>query len=54
MASRETLPILKGLTLGQNLVYTWASIAEITDKFIMGLDVSPDYNVFIHLGHQML
>jgi hypothetical protein len=42
-ASGETIPVLKEalveLTLGQRALRIWVFIAEVTDEFILGLDV---------------
>jgi hypothetical protein len=43
-ASGETIPVLKELTLGRRTLRIWAFVAEITDEFILGLDVLRAYN----------
>jgi hypothetical protein len=53
MPSRETLPILKEvfmtLTQGQRPLKTWVVVANITDEFILGLDVLQASNAGVDL-----
>jgi predicted aspartyl protease len=47
-ASGETIPVLKKalveLTLGRRALRIWVFIAEVTDEFILGLDVLRAYD----------
>jgi hypothetical protein len=57
-ASGEVLPILKEvfltLTLGQRSLNIWVLIANITNEFILGLDILRAYDAYVDLGCQML
>jgi hypothetical protein len=57
-ASAETIPVLKEalieLTLGQRTLRIWVFAAEITDEFILGLDVLRAYNVSVDVGRHLL
>jgi hypothetical protein len=54
MMSRETIPILKEtlvqLTLGWSAFQIWVFVTEITDEFILGLDVLRACDASVHLG----
>jgi hypothetical protein len=57
-ASGETIPVLKEafveLNLGRRVLRLWVFVAEITDKFILGLDVLRAYDASVDLGRHML
>jgi hypothetical protein len=57
-ASGETIPVLKEalveLTLGQLALRIWVFVAEITDEFIIGLDVLRDYDASVDLERLLL
>jgi hypothetical protein len=57
-ASTEALPILKEvfltLTLEQRPLKIWVFIANITDEFILGLDILCAYDASVDQGHQTL
>lgn len=42
------------LTLGRSPIPVWVLIIEITDQFILGLDVLHTYGAFVYQGHHML
>jgi hypothetical protein len=42
------------MTLGQRLLKIWVFIANITNEFILGLDILSTYNAWVDLGRQML
>jgi hypothetical protein len=56
--SEEDLPILKGvfltLTLGWRPLKICAPVANITNKFILGLDIQCAYDASVDLGGQMM
>jgi hypothetical protein len=58
MASEETLPILKEalvkLTLGQCPLTTWVFVANITDEFVLGLDVMHAHDPSVDLRCHVL
>jgi len=58
MASGETIPVLKEalveLTLGQRALRIWVFVAEVTDEFILGLDVLWAYDASVDLGRHLL
>jgi hypothetical protein len=41
------------LTLGQWPLKIWVSVANITNKFIFGLDILCAYDASVDLGHQI-
>jgi hypothetical protein len=57
-ASGETLPLLREtlveLTLGQRALRIWVFVAEVTDEFILGLDVLRAYDASVDLGRHLL
>jgi hypothetical protein len=57
-ASGETIPLLKEalveLTLGRRALRIWVFVAEVTDEFILGLDVLRAYDAFVDLGRHLL
>jgi hypothetical protein len=57
-ASVETIPVLKEalveLTLGLRTLRIWVFVAEITDEFILGLDVLRAYNASVDVGRHLL
>jgi hypothetical protein len=57
-ASGETIPVLKEalveMTLGRRTLRIWVFVAEITDEFILGLDVLRAYNVSVDVGCHLL
>ena len=57
-ASGETLPVLREalveLTLGQRALRIWVFVAEVTDEFILGLDVLRAYDASVDLGRHLL
>jgi hypothetical protein len=57
-AAGETNSVLKEalveLTLGRRTLRIWVFIAEITDEFILGLDVLRAYNVSVDVGCHLL
>jgi hypothetical protein len=57
-ASGETIPVLKEalvlLTLGRRALTIWVFVPEVTDEFILGLDVLRAYNTSVDLGHHLL
>ena len=57
-ASGETIPVIKQsqveLTLGRRPIRIWVFVAEITDEFILGLDVLRAYDAFVDLGRHLL
>jgi hypothetical protein len=58
MASGEILPILKEalvkVTLGQCPLTTWVFVANITDKFILRLDILHANHASVDLGCHVL
>jgi hypothetical protein len=56
--SGETIPMLKEalveLTLGQPVLRIWVFVAEVTDEFILGLDVLRVYDASVDLGRHVL
>ena len=57
MASGETIPVTEALverTLGWQTLRIWVFVAEITEEYILGLDVLRDYEVSVVLEHQLL
>jgi predicted aspartyl protease len=57
-ASGETIPVIKEsqveLTLGRRSIRIWVFVADITDEFILGLDVLRAYDAFVDLGRHLL
>ena len=57
-ASGETIPVLKEalveLTLGRQALRTWVFVAEVTDEFILGLDVLRAYDASVDIGRHLL
>jgi hypothetical protein len=57
-ASGETILVLKeavvGLNLGQRALRIWVFVAEVTDEFILGLDVLRAYDASMDLGRRLL
>jgi len=57
-ASGETLPVLKEalveLTLGQRALRIWVFVVEVTDEFILGLDVLRAYDASVDLRRHLL
>jgi hypothetical protein len=53
-----SLPILKAvfltLTLGWRPLKIWVFVANITNEFILGLDILHAYDASVSLGHQTL
>jgi hypothetical protein len=51
MVSEETISVLKEalgeLTLGRSALMIWVFVAEITDEFILGLDVLRAYDASV-------
>jgi hypothetical protein len=45
---------LAELTLRQCPLWSWVSVTEITDEFILGLNVLHAHNAFTDLGHHVL
>jgi hypothetical protein len=58
MASGEIIPFLKValvvLTLGLSAFNIWVFVAEITDEFILGLDVLRAHDASMDLGRHVL
>jgi hypothetical protein len=58
MVSGEMLPILKEvfltLTLGQHPPKIWVFVADITNEFILGLDILRANDASVDIGHQTL
>jgi hypothetical protein len=56
--SGESLPIQKEvfltLTLGQRSLKIWVFVADITNEFILGLDILRAYNASVDIGRQTL
>jgi hypothetical protein len=49
--SWETIPVLKeALTLGQSALNIWVFIHEITDEFILGLDILQTQDWLVDVG----
>ena len=42
------------LTLGLPALRIWVFVVEVTDEFILGLDVLRAYNASVDLGHHLL
>jgi hypothetical protein len=57
-ASGDTITVLKEalieLSLGQRALRFWVFITEITDEFILGIDVLWAYDVSVDLGRHLL
>jgi hypothetical protein len=57
-ASEETLPVLKEalveLTLGRRALRIRVFVAEVTDEFILGLDILQAYDASVDLGRNLL
>jgi hypothetical protein len=57
-ASEESIPVLKEvlveLTLEQRALRIWVFVAEVTDEFILGLDVLRDYDASVDLRRHLL
>jgi hypothetical protein len=57
-ASGETIPVVKEvsveLNLGRHTLRIWGFMANITDEFILGLDVLQDYDASVDVGHHVL
>jgi hypothetical protein len=58
MVSGEAFPILKEVfltpTLGQHSLKIWLFVADITNGFILGLDILHAYDASVDIGRQML
>jgi hypothetical protein len=56
--SGEAIPVLKeahfDLTLGRRALSIWVFVAEVTNEFIVGLDILRAYNESVELGHHLL
>jgi hypothetical protein len=56
--SGEALPIIKEvfltLTLGQRPLKIWVFVADITNEFILGLDILRAYDATVDIGRQTL
>jgi hypothetical protein len=56
--SRETLPVLKEVfltvTLGRRPLKIWDFVADITNEFILELDILRAYDTSVDLGRQTL
>ena len=57
-ASGETIPVLKEalveLTLGRRALRIWVFVAEVTDEFILELNVLRAYDASVDLGRHLL
>ena len=57
-ASGETIPVLKEahveLTLGRRALRIWVFLADVTDEFILGLDILRTYDASVDLGRHLL
>jgi hypothetical protein len=57
-ASGETIPVLKEalveLSLGRRALRIWVFVTEVTDEFILGLDVLRAYDASVDLGRHLL
>jgi predicted aspartyl protease len=57
-ASGETIPVVKEaqveLTLGRRTLRIWVLVADITDDFILGLDILRNYDASANVGHHVL
>ena len=57
-ASGETIPVLKEalveLTLGRRALRIWVFVADVTDEFILGLDILRAYDASVDLGRHLL
>jgi hypothetical protein len=58
MASGETIPVVKEacveLTIGQRTLRSWVFVADITDNFILGLDILRAYDASVDIGRRVL
>jgi hypothetical protein len=58
MVSQEAFPILKEvfltLTLWRRTLKIWVFIANITNEFVLGMNILSMYNASVDLWHQML
>jgi hypothetical protein len=54
MVSGQTIQALMQMTLNQSTLQIWVFITEITDKFILGLDILQDYNTLVDLWCHVL
>jgi hypothetical protein len=58
MVSGESLPIQKEvfltLSLGQRSLKMWVFVTDITNEFILGLDILCAYNASVEIGRQTL
>jgi hypothetical protein len=57
MASREAIPMMEVLVepnMGRQPLMIWVFIEDITDEYILGLDVLWDYDVSVDLEHHLL
>jgi hypothetical protein len=52
--SVEALPIMKEVSLERRPLKIGVFVANITNKFILGLDILRAYNASVGIGHQML
>jgi hypothetical protein len=56
--SEETLPIIRkiflALNLGRRQLKIWVFVADITNEFILWLNILGAYESFVGLGRQML
>jgi hypothetical protein len=57
-ASGGTIPVVKeervDLTLGQRTLRIWVFVADITDDFILGLDILRAYDAKVDMGRHVL
>jgi hypothetical protein len=58
VGSGRTIPVVKEslvqLTLGQRALNIWMFVADITDEFILGLDILRAYDASVDVGHNVL
>jgi hypothetical protein len=58
VGSGRTIPVMKvaleQLTLGQRALKIWVFVADITDEFILGLDILRAYDASVDVGRHVL
>jgi hypothetical protein len=58
VGSGRTIPIVRGalveLTLGQRALKIWVFVTDITDEFILGLDILGAYHATVDMGRHVV
>jgi hypothetical protein len=58
VGSGRTIPVVKKalvqLTLGQRALKIWVFVADVTDKFILGLDILRSYHTTLDVGGNVI